>query len=112
MVAVKVVRLHCYLPANGMMGKIILPMHKRSESSMKGFVVEYTHHPLSRETFLKQLVKLTGGMASALAVLPLLESNYAVGQTGDVGLLTERLTYPSEKGEMKAYMARPQKKGA
>lgn len=72
---------------------------------------EYTHRPLSRDTFLKQLVKLTGSLASALAVLPLLESNYAVAQTGEGNLLTEHLTYPSEKGEMKAYMARPKKNG-
>ena len=72
---------------------------------------EYTHRPLSRETFLRQLIILTGSLASALAILPLLESNYTIAQTGDGSLFTERITYPSEKGEMKAYLARPQNNG-
>ena len=38
---------------------------------------EYTHKPLKRDDFLKRLAKLTGGMAAAMAVLPLLEVNYA-----------------------------------
>ena len=38
---------------------------------------EYTHKRLSRNVFLDKLSKLTGRMTAALAVLPLLESNYA-----------------------------------
>ncbi|KIC94799.1 dienelactone hydrolase family protein [Flavihumibacter solisilvae] len=72
---------------------------------------EYTHRPLSRESFLKQLIKLTGSLAAALALLPLLENNYAHAQTGDNDLFTERIIYPSEKGDMTAYVARPKKNG-
>ena len=38
---------------------------------------EYTHKPLTREVFLKQLVTLTGSMAAALSILPLIEVNGA-----------------------------------
>lgn len=73
---------------------------------------EYTHRPLTREEFLKKLAMLTGSTAAALAVLPLLEVNYAHAATvlqEDERLITERTTYAGEEGEMKAYLARPKK---
>jgi carboxymethylenebutenolidase len=74
---------------------------------------EYTHAPLGREDFLKRLAMLTGSTAAALSILPLLESNYAIAQTrdGEDDLHTERVTWPVEGGEMKGYLARPNKKG-
>jgi carboxymethylenebutenolidase len=72
---------------------------------------EYTHKPLSRLTFLKKLVRLTGSTAAALSVLPLLEVNYAHAQTVEEDqLFTEHVAYPGVDGEMKAYVARPKKK--
>jgi carboxymethylenebutenolidase len=72
---------------------------------------EYTHKPLTREVFLKKLIALTGSTATALAVLPLLEVNYAQAQTTqDDQLATERVSYQVDGGEMKAYVARPKKK--
>jgi len=71
---------------------------------------EYTHKPLTREVFLKKLVILTGSTAAAMAVLPMIEVNYANAQTiqeGDARLFTERVTYAGQNGEMKAYVARP-----
>lgn len=70
---------------------------------------EYTHKPLTREVFLKKLAALTGGTAAAMAVLPLIEVNYAQAQTiqeGDPRLFTEHVTYHGQS-EMKAYVARP-----
>src|SRR5882724_2614026 len=70
---------------------------------------EYTHKPLTREVFLKKLITLTGSTAAALAVLPLIEVNYANAQTiqdGDPRLFTEHVTYQGQT-EMKAYVARP-----
>jgi len=70
---------------------------------------EYTHKPLTREEFLKRLAVLTGSTAAALAVLPLIEVNYANAQTIqdiDPRLFTERVTYQGQL-EMKAYVARP-----
>lgn len=56
---------------------------------------EYTHKPLTREDFLQKLAKLTGGTAAALALLPLLEVNYANAATilqNDERLMTERIS--------------------
>lgn len=71
---------------------------------------EYTHKPLTRDVFIKKLVILTGSTAAAMAVLPLLEVNYAHAATisdQDDRLLTEKVSYPGEATEMKAYVARP-----
>ena len=69
---------------------------------------EYTHAPLSRQVFLKRLAVLAGGTAAAMALLPLLENNYArAAVTPQDDLLTEYITYPGKPNEMKAYVARP-----
>ena len=71
---------------------------------------EYTHKPLNRDEFLKRLAKLTGGTAAAMAVLPLLEVNYAKAETvahHDDRLKTEMVTFPGADTTMKGYMARP-----
>jgi carboxymethylenebutenolidase len=75
---------------------------------------EYTHAPLSREEFLRRLTKLTGSLAAALAVLPMLEVNYAHAQTvppQDDRIDTERITYPGDDCTMKGYLAKPKQKG-
>ncbi len=75
---------------------------------------EYTHAPLSREVFMKRLTALTGSTAAALAILPMLEVNYAKAATitdQDDRLTTERITYPGDGSEMKGYVARPKANG-
>jgi carboxymethylenebutenolidase len=76
---------------------------------------EYTHKPLTREEFLKKLAILTGSTAAAIAVLPMLEVNYAQAATiqqQDDRLMTEYITYPGDGTDvMRAYVARPKKKG-
>lgn len=69
---------------------------------------EYTHKPLTRNEFLRRLVMLTGSTAAALAILPMIESNYAhASMTTEEDLFTERITYPGINGDMQAYVARP-----
>jgi carboxymethylenebutenolidase len=69
---------------------------------------EYTHKPLSRETFIKKLVLLTGSVTAAMAVLPLIEVNQAYAAvTKDDDLFTEYVSFPGVPAEMKAYVARP-----
>ncbi len=71
---------------------------------------EYTHKPLPRREFIERLVKLTGGMAAALAVLPLIETGCTpANKTMGDDLHTEYVTWPGVQGEMKAYLARPKK---
>lgn len=73
---------------------------------------EYTHKPLSRTEFLQRLVKLTGSTAAAMALLPMLEVNYAHAATmNDDGLFTEKIKYTGVNGDMQAYVARPEKEG-
>ncbi len=71
---------------------------------------EFTHKPLSRNEFMKRLAKLTGGTAAAIAILPLLEVNYAYAATiaeNDEDLITEDITYEGDGTTMKAYFAKP-----
>ncbi len=69
---------------------------------------EYTHKPLSRHSFLRQLVLLSGSTAAAMALLPLLEVNYkGASITSDEDLFTERISYHGVNGDMQAYVARP-----
>ncbi len=74
---------------------------------------EYTHRPLSRQEFLKQLALLAGGAAAAMALLPLLESQYqALVAPDDERLFTEYVSFAGVQGEMQAYVARPKKQKA
>ncbi|MBL7742768.1 MAG: dienelactone hydrolase family protein [Chitinophagaceae bacterium] len=69
---------------------------------------EYTHKPLNRQDFLKRLTVLAGSTAAAMALLPMLESNYAkAAVTNPDDLFTEYVSYPGVPNEMKAYVARP-----
>ena len=76
---------------------------------------EYTHKPLKREKFISRLTRLTGSTAAALAILPLLEVNYAKAATitdQDDRLVTETITYTGDGSDMKAYVARPKADGS
>lgn len=74
---------------------------------------EYTHKPLSRDVFLKRLAKITGSMALALSLTPLLESNHAKAATiaeDDPDLETETIGYEVNDITMYAYTAKPVKR--
>ena len=69
---------------------------------------EYTHKPLNRQEFLKRLAMLAGSTAAAMALLPMLENNYAdAAVTKPDDLFTEYINYPGVPNQMKAYVARP-----
>jgi carboxymethylenebutenolidase len=69
---------------------------------------EYTHKPLTRQEFLRQLAILTGSTTAALAILPMIEVNQAhAAVTSTDDLFTERIKYTGVNGEMEAYVARP-----
>ncbi|PQA60395.1 dienelactone hydrolase family protein [Siphonobacter curvatus] len=75
---------------------------------------EYTHKPLTRQDFLSRLAKLTGSVTAAMAVLPLLEVNYAHATTipeDDPDLRLEDVSYPGEGTTMKGYLAQPKAPG-
>jgi carboxymethylenebutenolidase len=71
---------------------------------------EYTHRPLKRNEFINRLIRLTGSLAAANAVLPLLEVNYAHAATipeNAAGISAEDITYPGDGITMKAYLVKP-----
>jgi carboxymethylenebutenolidase len=71
---------------------------------------EYTHKPLRRDEFLRRLAQLTGSVAAAMTVLPLLESNYVNAATVPVhveGISAEDITYPGDNIIMKGYLVKP-----
>jgi carboxymethylenebutenolidase len=75
---------------------------------------DYIHSTLPRREFMSRLVKITGSVAAASAVLPLIEPNYAWGQQvpeNDKKLTAGYVTYQGTSGAVKAYMARPAGKG-
>jgi carboxymethylenebutenolidase len=80
------------------------------DEKILGLYEEYSKGSLDRREFLKKLAVLTGGTASALGLLPLLENNYARAQMvskDDVRLFVEDIKYPGETGDVLAHFARP-----
>lgn len=70
---------------------------------------EYTHRPLDRRTFLERLATLTGGMAAATAIVPLLQANQAAAAQiaeDDARLATETVKFAGAGGEVSGYLAK------
>jgi carboxymethylenebutenolidase len=75
---------------------------------------EYTHGRMDRRNFLESLTKLAGSTAAAMAVLPLLQSDWAqaaIVDPKDARLATERVSFDSPKGKINGYLARPKSRG-
>lgn len=72
---------------------------------------EYTHKPLSRKEFLTKMIQLTGSITTAMSMISLLENNNERSITKDVvaGLFTESVEWSTESGQMRGYVARPEK---
>lgn len=74
----------------------------------------YIEEGTKRREFLKKLAILTGGTASALAILPMLDYNHAHAETisrDDSRLNTNYLDYPGKIGNISAYFARKKTDG-
>jgi len=73
----------------------------------------YTHGLLDRREFLGRLSVLTGSIAGATVLLPLLERNNPVQAEvvpkDDPRLYTSRMKYAGATGEVVAYLARPKR---
>jgi carboxymethylenebutenolidase len=75
---------------------------------------DFTHGGMTRRTFIDRLTALAGSSAAAVALLPLLQNNYAqaaIVAADDARLATERVAYDSPKGKINGYLARPKAKG-
>ncbi len=76
---------------------------------------EYTHKPLPRREFLERLTRLVGGSAAVLALLPILENNYAKAEVikesdGRLEMANESFAYKDSK--INCYVAHPKGKKA
>jgi carboxymethylenebutenolidase len=75
---------------------------------------DYVHRHFDRRLFLDRLAKAAGGMGAAMALLPLLQSNYALAETiaaADPRLKAGHVTFDGASGPLKAYLAEPTKSG-
>lgn len=74
----------------------------------------FTHGGMNRRQFLDRLSEIAGSTAAAVALLPLLQNNYAqaaVIAPGDARLLSERAAFDSPKTKINGYLVRPKTKG-
>jgi carboxymethylenebutenolidase len=72
----------------------------------------YKQGKTDRRSFLRKLTLYAGSVTAASAMIPLLEDNYArAGSVPDkeVKITTEYITYQGQSGEIKAFLARPDK---
>ena len=75
---------------------------------------EFTHGGMNRRQFLDRLTEIAGSSAAAVALLPLLQNNYAqaaIVPPDDARLASERAAYDSPKGKIDGYLVRPKAKG-
>ena len=71
---------------------------------------EFTHRGLDRRVFMQRLTALAGGTAAAVALVPLLEANYAraaVIAADDARVAAEPVSIPTDAGPLKGYLAKP-----
>jgi carboxymethylenebutenolidase len=71
---------------------------------------DYRDNRRDRRGFLKKLIDISGGAAAAAAMLTVLEKKYGHAREipeKDSRLDTGYTRYPAEKGEIRAYLARP-----
>jgi carboxymethylenebutenolidase len=69
----------------------------------------FTHGGISRRTFLDRLTAIAGSSAAALALLPLLQNDYARAATvaaNDARLAIDKVTYPAPGTTITGYLAR------
>ncbi len=75
---------------------------------------DFVHVHFDRRLFLERAAKIVGSMSAATALLPLLQSNYALAATiaeNDARIAVENVTYKGASGDVKGYLARPKADG-
>ena len=75
---------------------------------------EFVHVHYNRRLFLEKVAKITGSMGAAAALMPLLQSNYALAATiapDDSRLDVSHVSYKGASGDVKAYLAKPKGDG-
>jgi carboxymethylenebutenolidase len=76
---------------------------------------EFVHVHFDRRLFLERAAQIVGSAGAAMALLPLLQSNYALAEViskSDPRLSCENISLPGPAGEIKAYYAEPKSQSA
>jgi carboxymethylenebutenolidase len=74
----------------------------------------FTHGGMNRRQFLDRLSEIAGSTAAAVALLPILQNNYAqaaIVAPDDARLSSERVAFDSPKAKINGYLVRPKSKG-
>src|SRR5512133_137091 len=83
------------------------------EQQIKDLYRDYRHGTTNRREFLRKLTFYAGSAAAASTIFASLQAedgNNAPPPEDETGLFTESITYPGQTGEIKGFLARPQKK--
>lgn len=86
----------------------------RISQEMINLFDDYTHLSLDRRKFMDNLAKLAGSMSAATVAAAMMASNakaQGLVPEDDARLVTEEVTYPGAKGEMRGYLAYPTEGG-
>ena len=78
------------------------------DSQLTDLYRKYLDNSLDRRGFLKKLVKLAGGSAAAVALIPILENKYGRAQIipeDDARLNSGTIEYPADNLKIRAYQA-------
>jgi carboxymethylenebutenolidase len=73
----------------------------------------FTHGGMNRRQFLDRLTEIAGSSAAAVALLPLLQNDYAraaIVPADDARLAIDRISYASNGTAINGYLARPKEK--
>ena len=83
------------------------------EEKISSLYDDFMKGHISRRDFLKKLTMITGSAAAATALLPVLEDNQLIAagtqNQKEVPVIAEFVKYPAATGDMRAYLARPEK---
>jgi carboxymethylenebutenolidase len=82
------------------------------ESKISSMYDDFKKGLTSRREFIRKLAMITGSTAAALALLPVIEENEvmaAAKKKKETVVTGEFIKYPAVTGEMRAYLARPEK---
>jgi carboxymethylenebutenolidase len=74
----------------------------------------FTHGGMNRRQFLDRLTEIAGSSAAAVALLPLLQNDYAraaIVPADDARLAIDKISYDSNGTAINGYLARPKEKG-
>jgi carboxymethylenebutenolidase len=89
-------------------------MENKVDQKIINLYDEFTHGGMNRRQFLDRLSEIAGSTAAAVALLPLLQNNYAqaaIVAPDDARLVSERVAYDSPKAKINGYLVRPKSKG-